>query len=326
MFQAPPTFNGFDPITEPVEVFLQQILRYFAINDIEKARWTVILDTLIEEPALTLYNTALTTPAAAGGIRDDVNGLADAAYDREMDARYAARTQWLRDNYNGQNQQEIIKDLLAGMFQGMKEDPKTFYLRVTVQARRAGYVGDVMNTMVKQTFMNGLHKEIAYKIAEQPRLDLAPTVELATRIWNNTNQKSNQNLTLFPQQVAERDGNYVSNDPRSRPAATPKQILTNPRWYDEDEFQPAQIAVPQSAPRRGRHQQEAPKPDPEIDDLAAHFERLQAQMIQLERNQYNNSYSRNRSNPRNQLDPRTSIIRGTTKSTWPMRSVSAAEN
>ena len=68
MFQAPPTFNGFDPITEPVEVFLQQILRYFAINDIEKARWTVILDTLIEEPALTLYNTALTTPAAAGGI------------------------------------------------------------------------------------------------------------------------------------------------------------------------------------------------------------------------------------------------------------------
>jgi hypothetical protein len=87
------------------------------------------------------------------------------------------------------------------MFQGMREDPKTFYLRVTVQACRAGYQGDVMNTMVKQTFMNGLHKEIAYKIAEQPRLDLAPTVELATRIWNNTNQKSNQNLTLFPQQV-----------------------------------------------------------------------------------------------------------------------------
>ena len=87
-----------------------------------------------------------------------------------------------------------------------------------------------MNTMVKQTFMNGLHKEIAHKIAEQPRLDLAPTVELATRIWNNTNQKSNQNLTLFPQQME--DGNYAI--PRSRPAWTPKQILSNPQWYEEE--------------------------------------------------------------------------------------------
>ena len=66
------------------------------------------------------------------------------------------------------------------MFQGIKEDPKMFYLQVTVQAHHAGYVGDVMNTMVKQTFMNGLHKEIAYKITEQPRLDLTPTVDLVT--------------------------------------------------------------------------------------------------------------------------------------------------
>ena len=68
MYQAPPTFNGFDPITEPVEVFLQHLIRYFAINDIEKDRWSVILDTLIEEPALTLYNTALTALVANGGI------------------------------------------------------------------------------------------------------------------------------------------------------------------------------------------------------------------------------------------------------------------
>jgi hypothetical protein len=68
MYQAPPTFNGFDPITEPVEVFLQQLNRYFAINDIARNRQAVILDTLIEEPALTSYNTALQTLAANGGI------------------------------------------------------------------------------------------------------------------------------------------------------------------------------------------------------------------------------------------------------------------
>ena len=212
MYQAPPTFNGFDPITEPIETFLQHLIRYFAINDIEKNRWAVILDTLIEEPALTLYNNALNTLPANGGIRADILNLVDVAYGREMEARYDARTLWLRDNYNGVNQQEIIKELLSGMFQGIKEDPKTFYLRITVQARRAGYAGDVMNTMVKQTFMNGIHKEIAYKIAEQPRLELAATVELATRIWNNSNQRSNQNLTLFPQQTLEQRNNYASKN------------------------------------------------------------------------------------------------------------------
>jgi hypothetical protein len=69
-----------------------------------------------------------------------------------------------------------------------------------------------MTTMVKQTFMNGLHKEISYKIAEQPRLDLAPTIELATRIWNNSNQRSNQNLMLFPQQTAQQNESYSSKE------------------------------------------------------------------------------------------------------------------
>jgi hypothetical protein len=68
MYQAPPTFNRFDPITEPVEVFLQHLVYYFTINDIERDHWAVILDTLIEEPALTIYNTALTTPVVDRGI------------------------------------------------------------------------------------------------------------------------------------------------------------------------------------------------------------------------------------------------------------------
>ncbi len=78
MYQAPPIFSGLDPIQESVEVFLQILLRYFAINDIERNRWPVILDTLIEEPALTHYNIALTTLPANGGMRNDAP-LADAA-------------------------------------------------------------------------------------------------------------------------------------------------------------------------------------------------------------------------------------------------------
>src|SRR4051812_43677418 len=105
------------------------------------------------------------------------------------------------------------------MFQGMKEDPKTFYLRVTVQARKARYHRDIMTTMVKQTFMNGLHKKIANKIAEQPRLNLANTVELATRIWNHSNQRINQSLTLFPQQAPQEVKKYPIQD------ETPRIIL-----------------------------------------------------------------------------------------------------
>jgi hypothetical protein len=279
MYQAPPTFNGFDPITEPVEVFLQQLNRYFAINDIARNRQAVILDTLIEEPALTSYNTALQTLAANGGIRDDVNGLADAPLAAEMDARYLARTQWLRDNYNGLNQQDIIKELLAGMFQGIREDPKTFYLRVTVQARRAGYVGDVMNTIVKQTFMNGLHKEIAFKIAEQPRLDLAPTVDLANRIWNNSNQKANQNLTLFPQQVVDRNSNYTPvpeppktimtrNPPRPR---TPRQ---DPAGYRKDEM--FTTTQPRTRKTEAEYQDE-------LDEIIGRMKNLEAHLMQNQR-------------------------------------------
>jgi hypothetical protein len=68
--------------------------------------------------------------------------------------------------------------------------------------------------------MNGLYKEISYKITEQPRLDLAPMVELATRIWNNSNQRSNQNLTLFPQQTMEQNQKNFYLD------ESPKTILT----------------------------------------------------------------------------------------------------
>jgi hypothetical protein len=121
------------------------------------------------------------------------------------------------------------------MFQGIKEDPKTFYLQVTVQAQRAGYAGDVMTMLVKQTFMNGLHKEIAYKIAEQPRLDLAAMVELATRIWNNLNHRANQNLTLFPQQAMEKSNLYAPTNevPNTRNDAL-KNICTKRDNFEND--------------------------------------------------------------------------------------------
>ena len=275
MYQPPPTYNGFDPIADPVEQFIQHLMRYFALQGIEKIRWAIILDTLIEDPALTLYNQALNTPFVNGGIRDDIGALADAALIRELEARYDARVAWLRATYNGQNQQEIIKDLLTGMYQGIKEDPKTFYLRITVQARRAGYAGAVMDVMVKQTFMNGIHRDIANKIAEQPRLDLAPTVELATRIWNHAHKNVNQNMTLFPQQVIEQNNSYVPQ------TEAPKTILTRDRTiiprqnyegYRRDEMT--------TQPRQRKDEK---KYNDDLDDIIGRMQKLEAHLMQNQR-------------------------------------------
>src|SRR5438477_820203 len=136
-----------------------------------------------------------------------------------------------------------------------------------------------MNTMVKQTFMNGIHKEITYKIAEQPRLELAATVELATRIWNNSNQRSNQNLTLFPQQTLEQRNNYASkneipkvilprNTPRSR---TPRQ---DPEGYLRDEMFTA------AEPRQRRNEVEY---NDELEEVIGRMKRLEAHLFQTRR-------------------------------------------
>src|SRR3954469_24890855 len=282
MYQAPPTFNGFDPIQEPVEVFLQQLVRYFAINDIEKNRWPVILDTLIEEPALTLYNTAITNNPAQGGMRNDIVLAADAnaaAIRAEMDARYTARTQWLRDNYNGQNQQEILQELLSGMYQGLKEDPKTFYLRITVQACRAGYAGAVMDVMVKRTFLAGIHKDIADKLSEQPRYELGPTVELANRIWNNAHNKINQKLTMFPQQIIEQNNDY---SPVIEPTKT---ILarnpSHPRLPRQDTEGYLQDEMTTTTP--SRHRRTNSNYEQDLDEVIGRMKKLEAHLFQNQR-------------------------------------------
>jgi len=75
--QAPPLFNGFDPIDKPIEEFLQAYKRYIAINHIAQDRWADILDTLIEQPAKTAYNAAL---GGNGIVADgDLTGMDEAA-------------------------------------------------------------------------------------------------------------------------------------------------------------------------------------------------------------------------------------------------------
>ena len=197
--QQPPTFDGFDLNQRPVDRFIQELQRYFVINNIAQGRWTFIIDTLIEEPALTAYDAAKND----NGIRADVNGLADALLAQELRDRYEARVEWLENTYHGQEHQDIAKDILEGMYQGIKESPQTFYGRISAQIRRAGYDAAIIPVIAKQVFMKGIHRDIANKLAEQPRMDLAPTVALANRIWQNAHQSLNQDITLFPQQLVQ---------------------------------------------------------------------------------------------------------------------------
>jgi len=162
--QQPPIFDGFDPLARPVDKFLTELQRYFVVNNIAPARWTFILDTLIEEPALTAYEAAI----AANIIRADVAGAVDAALAQELRDRYNARIEWLEETYHDQDSQDLAKDILEGMYQGINESPQLFYGRIATQIKRARYDAAVTTIVTKQIFMKGIHREIRTKISEQP--------------------------------------------------------------------------------------------------------------------------------------------------------------
>ena len=123
--QAPPLFNGFDLIDKPIKEFLQAYKRYIAINHITQDRWADILDTLIKQPAKTAYDAALGGHGIAADR--DLAGMDEAATAVEFQNHFHHHQNWLRDTYNGQEQQDVAKDVLKQMCQGIHETPQIFY-------------------------------------------------------------------------------------------------------------------------------------------------------------------------------------------------------
>ena len=254
--QQPPIFDGFDTLSKPVDKFLAELQRYFVINNIATARWPFILDTLIEEPALTAYETAIATNV----IRADVPNLADGDLAQELRDRYNARTKWLEDTYHDQDHQDLAKDILEGMYQGINESPQLFYGRIATQIKRARYDAAVATIVAKQIFMKGIHQEIRTKISEQPRLDLPQTVNLANRIWQNAHQSLNQNVTLFQQQKEqERDYRLDTRKPEIQTYVPPRSRRT--------ENQQLKTRIPTKEDYETK-----------IDELTNSFKKLQAQV------------------------------------------------
>src|SRR3954466_12614722 len=134
-----------------------------------------------------------------------------------------------------------------------------------------------MTTMVKQTFMNRLHRELSHKIGDQPRLDLANTVELAVRIWDNSHNRSNQNLTLFPQQVEEQRS---SGPPRN---GAPTAILTRSTPQRNNELQGQDWVPTRTVPRPQRPRRDEAKFEETLDEVIERMKKLEAHLTQIER-------------------------------------------
>ena len=194
----PPIFNGLDLIKRPVTEFILGFIKFTALNAVPMNRWAIILDTLINEPARTRYQAAL----GGNGIRADQDAalMAAGAQAVEFQDRYTARRDWLLAQYNSQVQQEEAREVLMEMNQGVTEDPRTFYSRIITQANGAAYDPAFIPIIARQVFMRGIHREIRTKMAEQPRLGLEDSVDLANRIWQNSHHAITQEVTLFPQQ------------------------------------------------------------------------------------------------------------------------------
>jgi hypothetical protein len=265
--QAPPVFNGFDPMNQPISKFLQEFRRYVAIHNINQARWADILDTLIDEPARTAYEAA----KGGNGIREDedLGMMAVGPLAAEFRARYDARRTWLQNTYNGQEQQDRAKDILEEMYQGINETPEIFYNRIIAQVHRAGYAAAMMPVMARQFFMKGLHRDIYTKMMQQPRLELTESVALANRIWQSAHPAINQEVTLFPQQrqeELERRRELLIQDPGPQAYIPPRTTQRTP---------------PQPRVNRDNFEQE-------LEDLTKGFRRLQAQVN--DRQGYNQRY------------------------------------
>lgn len=147
---------------------------------------------------------------------------------------------WLRNTYHSQEQQDQAKDVLEGMYQGMKESPQSFYGRVAAQIRRAGYDVAVIPVITKQIFMKGIHRDIANKLAEQPRMNLAPTVALADRIWQNAHKSISQDITPFPQQLElEHEIREEVRKPKNQAYVPPRIRATQPQPQPQQQLRTA---------------------------------------------------------------------------------------
>ena len=162
MDMRPPIFHGYTS-DESIITFIDDFEQYAAVRTLTPAQQVALLPVSLRGPARTAF-TAVNHVGA------------------DAPATLLAMKAWLRNAYYTDEIKQALKDQLNTICQGMSEDPNTFYTRIRHQIVLADYPDAVQDQVAENTFMKGIHQEIALAIRSIPMvLDLVQKVTYTQR-------------------------------------------------------------------------------------------------------------------------------------------------
>ena len=304
----PPLFSGYDLINYPVTSFIKDYNRWVAINNIPMDRKQTIFENCLEYPAATDYAAAT---AATGDLHANFQAVAgDAA------AQLGAQTHnwrhietWLKETYNGPDQQRLAKSTLSELYQYDGESPRQFLNRINNALRNAGYENAVIQQLTEQSWLSGINQEVKEHANGFTHLDFNDLVRSCEGYWLSNN---------IPTRQAKQFNKRNPVQQRKLELAPPK-FQYQPRYaqqqfqqpYQQEEYQePRQILQrTERRPRPNQRQQQQQPEDPDVAQLMKEFQNLKVnftelqQQLQGQRQPAQRFYQRENYNRRDQLDP-----------------------
>src|ERR1700748_2488147 len=116
--------------------------------------------------------------AAAPAIVGTAIDITDAA------TTWTTTVDWLKAIYHNDTIQQMYKDQLISIFQGITESPNAFYTRIRHLVELAGYADGVRDQVLESALVNSLNQKIALIVRAPPMsMTLIHKIDYAHRYW-----------------------------------------------------------------------------------------------------------------------------------------------
>ena len=288
-----PTFHGRKSNVNEVDDFIDNFKTYCIVNRITGDQKLDLFDSLIRQPAKQEYDDALADdmvwPAALAA--DALPAAIAADYADRLNIRIV----WLRNQYQGPQQYQAVRQTLTLLRQGSHENPRDFYNRVIRAYDLSGYPAAAKDVLIGETWERGLDPYIQQVIRQGPNYETNQKLEVA----NNTWQYHFQNATSV-------NYDYLSpqEEPQDLPAPrkAPIRVLQRPTTVRKAPAQPEPTQ---------RLATVVDDYEGELQKMIEKYQKLEAHVANIERKFDRRDYpvrtfgNANRfPDPRNQLDPR----------------------
>jgi hypothetical protein len=149
----PPTFTGRNLDGYPVTQFLADIELYFATANPDVDRKIIIFDAAIQQPAKRTFDAKRALDQFGVRPRIDADNVNAGTREAYFILQFNARAAWLEAQYNGIEQQRLMRSKLFGMAQRTGESPKDFFDRIQEQMTRAGLINEQFDLTMETIFI-----------------------------------------------------------------------------------------------------------------------------------------------------------------------------